>query len=92
MKKTLNVQIEITEEFIELFAKKSDDNLDLLRKELNLNKSEELLSRQEAYEFLKIDSSTLWAHTQKKRLKAYGLGNKIYYMKSELLAALTLKE
>ena len=92
MKKSIKFQIEIPEELIEFFAKKGDDNLDSLRKELSLNKSEELLTREEAYKFLKIDSSTLWSHTQKKRLKAYGLGNKIYYLKSELLAALTLKK
>ncbi|MFM1913240.1 MAG: hypothetical protein RIR51_1078, partial [Bacteroidota bacterium] len=31
------------------------------------HQSEELLTRQEACEFLKVDSSTLWAWTNKKK-------------------------
>jgi hypothetical protein len=92
MKKTIKLEIEVTEEIIELFSKQQDEKLTSLMKGLKVNDSEELLTREEAYKFLKIDSSTLWSHTQKKRLKAYGLGNRIYYLKSELLEALTLKK
>lgn len=54
------------------------------------HQSEELLTRDEACKFLKIDSSTLWAWTTKKKVKAYGIGARRYYKRSELLESLTL--
>lgn len=52
--------------------------------------SEELLTRDQTCEFLKIDSSTLWAWTNKKKVQAYGIGARRYYKKSELMESLTL--
>ncbi len=48
----------------------------------------DLLTRQEACDFLKIDSSTLWHWTNKGKVKAYGIANRRYYKKSELLECL----
>ncbi|UFH45372.1 helix-turn-helix domain-containing protein [Flavobacterium galactosidilyticum] len=52
--------------------------------------SEELLSRDETCQFLKIDSSTLWAWTNAGKVKAYGIGARRYYKRSELLENLIL--
>ena len=52
--------------------------------------SEELLTRDQTCEFLKIDSSTLWAWTNKKKVQAYGIGARRYYKRSELMECLTL--
>ena len=52
--------------------------------------SEELLTREQTCNFLKIDSSTLWAWTNKQKVKAYGIGARRYYKRSELLECLTL--
>lgn len=52
--------------------------------------SEELLTREETCQFLKIDSSTLWAWTNNGKVKAYGIGVRRYYKRSELLECLTL--
>ncbi len=54
------------------------------------NDDEELLTREETCQFLKIDSSTLWAWTNKSKVKAYGIGARRYYKKSELMECLTL--
>lgn len=54
------------------------------------DKSEELLSRDETCKFLKIDSSTLWAWTNAGKVKAYGIGARRYYKRSELMECLTL--
>ncbi|MBE0393446.1 MULTISPECIES: helix-turn-helix domain-containing protein [Flavobacterium] len=54
------------------------------------NDDEALLTREETCQFLKIDSSTLWAWTNKGKVKAYGIGARRYYKKSELLAGLSL--
>jgi hypothetical protein len=50
---------------------------------------DELLTREQTCKFLKIDSSTLWAWTNKGKVIAYGIGNRRYYKKAELLESLT---
>ncbi|WP_297869086.1 helix-turn-helix domain-containing protein [uncultured Flavobacterium sp.] len=62
-----------------------------LQKELQTkDNSEELMTREETCQFLKIDSSTLWAWTNNGKVKAYGIGARRYYKKSELMDCLTL--
>jgi len=62
-----------------------------LQKELQTKfNTEELLTREEACRFLSIDSSTLWAWTNKKKINAYGIGARRYYKRSELMECLTL--
>lgn len=62
-----------------------------LHKEINSkNEDEELLTREETCKFLKIDSSTLWAWTNKGKVKAHGIGARRYYKRSELLESLIL--
>jgi hypothetical protein len=62
-----------------------------LQKELNSKiDDEELLTREETCKFLKIDSSTLWAWTNKGKVLAHGIGARRYYKRSELLECLTL--
>lgn len=51
--------------------------------------SEDLLTRDQACKFLKINSSTLWAWTNKGKVIAYGISNRRYYKRSELLECLT---
>lgn len=47
--------------------------------------SNELLSREEACELLKINKTSLWKHTKNGKLKSYGIGNRVLYKRSELL-------
>lgn len=62
-----------------------------LQKELqSKDNSEELMTRDETCAFLKVDSSTLWAWTNNGKVKAYGIGARRYYKRSELLECLTL--
>jgi hypothetical protein len=64
--------------------------LELQKQLINKDNSEELLTREETCNFLKIDSSTLWAWTNKGKVKAYGIGARRYYKRSELMECLTL--
>ena len=50
--------------------------------------NDDLLTREETCKFLSIDSSTLWAWTNKGKVNAYGIGNRRYYKRSELLECL----
>ena len=62
-----------------------------LQKEIQTkDNSEELMTREETCQFLKIDSSTLWAWTNNGKVKAYGIASRRYYKKKELLECLTL--
>lgn len=49
---------------------------------------EQLLTRTETAKYLKVDSSTLWSWTKKGKLKAYGIGNRVYYKMNEIDEAL----
>ena len=62
-----------------------------LQKELQTkDNSEELMTREETCQFLKIDSSTLWAWTNNGKVKAYGIGARRYYKKTEIMECLTI--
>ena len=62
-----------------------------LQKELQTKSdNEELMTRQETCDFLKVDASTLWAWTNAGKVIAHGIGARRYYKKSELLECLTL--
>lgn len=64
--------------------------LELQKQLQDKDNSEELLTREETCQFLKIDSSTLWAWTNNGKVKAYGIGARRYYKRSELLECLTV--
>lgn len=68
----------IQEEFLEV--KKQPEEKDI----------ECLLSRRETCEFLKISLTTLWHWTNKGKIDSYGIGNRVYYKKVDLLNSLVL--
>lgn len=79
------------EELQQLIGTSIKNGISELHKELETkNFNEELLSRKETCKFLKIDSSTLWAWTNKGKVKAYGISARKYYKRSELMESLTL--
>lgn len=83
-----NLSIEGLQELIGATVKK---NVAELQEELQSKKfTEELLSRDEACAFLKINSSTLWSYTNQGKVKCHALGARRYYKRSELLECLTL--
>ena len=64
--------------------------LELQKQLQDKDNSEELLTREETCNFLKIDSSTLCAWTNNGKVTAYGIGARRYYKRSELMECLTL--
>ena len=79
------------EQLQQLIGTSVKNGIQELQKELqSKDNSEELLTREETCQFLKIDSSTLWAWTNQQKVKAYGIGARRYYKRSELLECLTL--
>ena len=47
------------------------------------------LTREQVCTLLSINKTTLWKHTKSGKLLSYGLGNRIYYSKKEVLNAIT---
>ncbi|AMO20737.1 helix-turn-helix domain-containing protein [Flavobacterium columnare] len=76
-------------QFQELLKETVKAELQELKASLKEENQDELLTREETYQFLKIDSSTLWEWTRKGKLKVYGIGNRKYYKKREVLDCLT---
>jgi len=66
--------------------------LELQKQLQDKDNSEELLTREETCNFLKIDSSTLWAWTNNGKVTAYGIGARRYYKRSELMECLKKKK
>jgi hypothetical protein len=79
------------EQLEQLIGTSVKNGIQELQKQLHeKDNSEELLTRDQTCQFLKIDSSTLWAWTNNGKVKAYGIGARRYYKRSELLECLTL--
>jgi hypothetical protein len=54
----------------------------------NKNEDDILLSRVETCELLKINFSTLRKHTKNGKLTSYGIGNRVFYKKAEILKSI----
>lgn len=80
-----NVSPEILTELIKEGVK---SQLDDFKKDFQTQNLDELLTREQTCEFLQIDSSTLWHWTNKGKVTVYGIGNRRYYKKAELLECL----
>lgn len=50
----------------------------------------EYLTRSEVADLFKCDLSTIHNWTKKRKLKSYGIGNRVYYKRSEIESALVL--
>ncbi|HNP32158.1 MAG TPA: helix-turn-helix domain-containing protein [Flavobacterium sp.] len=80
-----NLDVQELKEIIDTSVK---ENLDGVFDALKREKNETLLTREETFRFLKIDSTTLWYWTKAGKLNSYAIGNRIYYKKSEVLSSL----
>jgi len=66
------------------------ETLAQLMQDKNVTKSEpkvELITRVEVCELLSFNKTSLWKHTKSGKLKSYGIGNRVYYKRSEVLEA-----
>ena len=88
---------EITFENMPQAVAKVYDEVSLIRNELielkkNFQPKEpaEYLTRTEVSEMLKVDLSTLWNWQKKGKLIPVGLGNRVYYRRSDIESALIL--
>ena len=76
------------EALTELIKEGVKSQLEDFKNSFNISHPDELLSREQTCKLLQIDSSTLWHWTTKGKVNAYGIGNRRYYKKAELLECL----
>jgi hypothetical protein len=87
------VQIEdiSVEELTEIIAEKLVDKLEKKIETLISNQNDdELLTRTETAKILKVELTTLWSWTKKGKLTAYGIGNRVYYKRGEIMKSLII--
>lgn len=79
------------EQLAELIDAKIKERFEALRESFQKkNANDDLLTREEACEFLQIDPSTLWHWQNRGKVQAYGIsGNRRYYKRAELMESLT---
>ena len=88
MSETLQFIQTTPEALAKLITEGVKSQLQDFQKNFSTSNSDELLTRTQACEFFQIDSSTLWHWTNSKKVKAYGISNRRYYKKSELIECL----
>ncbi len=77
------------QQLADLISEGVKSQLEALKKDLHTQQAnDELLTRDQACTFLQINSSTLWTWTNKGKVKAYGISNRRYYKRSELIECL----
>lgn len=88
-KKVIEIENISVDELTEIIAEKLVDKLEKrIATLISKQNDEELLTRTETVELLKINLTTLWNWTKKGKLTAYGIGNRVYYKRGEIMKAL----
>ena len=86
--KNIILQQTTPEEIAKLISDNVKIQLDDFKKNLNIQKTDEILNRKQACEFLGVNVSTITAWSNKGTIPVYGLSGRRYYKKSELLECL----
>jgi len=90
--KTIEIQEITVDELADKVADKLLNKIKHYLDDLQTNESDVYLTRQETADFLKINITTLWHWTNKGKIKSYGIGNRRYYNKQEIIALLKRNE
>ena len=78
------------EELTDLIGNVFDTKLKDFKKNLNITDPDILLTRAEACEFLKNEQTTLYHWVKAGKVQCYGIANRRFFKKSDLLNSLTL--
>lgn len=90
--KTIEIQEITVDELADKVADKLLNKIKHYLDDLHTNESDVYLTRKETADFLKINITTLWHWTNKGKIKSYGIGNRRYYNKQEIIALLKKNE
>lgn len=88
-KKVIEIENISVDELTEIIAEKLVDKLEKrIATLVSKQNDDELLSRTETAKILKVELTTLWSWTKKGKITAYGIGNRVYYKRGEIMKAL----
>ena len=90
MQNSILLQNVSPEQFTELMSNVFKTQLEDFKKNLNTNDPDILFTRAEACEFLKIEQTTLYFWVKSGKVPCYGIANRRFFKKSDLLNSLTL--
>ena len=83
--KTIQIQEVTIDELADKVADKLLVKIQGYLDDLNTKENNVYLTRQETADYLKVDLSTIWNWTNKGKLVSYGIGNRRYYNKQEII-------
>lgn len=90
MQNSIILQNVSAEQFTELMTNVFKTQLEAFKKEFTTQaENDDLMTREQVLELLKINASTLWHWQNKGRITVYKFANKCYYKRSELMATIT---
>jgi len=90
-KEVIQVENVSVEELTEIIADKLSDKIETrIAMLISTQNDEELLTRTETAKILKIELTTLWHWTKKGKITAYGIGNRVYYKRGEIMKSLII--
>jgi len=90
MENSILLQNVSTEQLTELIGNLFDTKLKAFQENQNTKtENDDLMTREQVLELLKINASTLWHWQNKGRITVYKFANKCYYKRSELMATIT---
>ena len=91
IKELIQIENISVEELTEIIAEKLVDKLEKKIATLISNQNDdELLTRTETAKILKVELTTLWSWTKKGKITAYGIGNRVYYKRGEIMKSLII--
>lgn len=90
-KEVIQVENISVEELTEIIAEKLVDKIETrIAMLISKQNDEELLTRTETAKILKVELTTLWSWTKKGKITAYGIGNRVYYKRGEIMKSLII--
>jgi len=75
-------------ELINAIEQSVNKQLNGLKTSFQPKEPEELLTRSETSLLLKVNLTTLWNWTKNGSLKSYGIGNRVYYKRHEVMESI----
>ena len=83
--KTVQIQEVSVDELADIVAEKLLNKIDVYLKEYATKNDDTILTREETAKFLKINITTLWNWSKRGILIPFGIGNRVYYKKQEII-------
>lgn len=88
MEKSILLHVITPDDLKQIIKEALRDELTEFNKNSDKHNADAVLSRAEVSKLLKISMTTLWKWTKNNKLKSYGIGNKVFYKKNEVLESL----